>query len=39
MFIGLSKAGKTTIMTRLMGYEMKKMKINGIFTIQPINPE
>jgi hypothetical protein len=39
MFIGLSKAGKTTIMTRLMGYEMKKMKINGIVTIQPINPQ
>lgn len=39
MFIGLSKAGKTTIMTRLMGYEMKQMKINGLPTIQPKDPE
>ncbi len=39
MFIGLSKAGKTTIMTRLMGYEMKKIKMNGMITIQPKDPE
>lgn len=26
-------------MTRLMGYQMRKIKINGIVTIQPLNPE
>lgn len=39
MFLGLSKAGKTTLLTRLMGYEMQKMKINGLFTIQPKSPQ
>ena len=39
LFFGLSKAGKTTLITRLMGYKMKKIKMEGIYTIQPENPE
>ena len=39
LFFGLSKAGKTTLITRLMGYDMEKIKMDGIFTIQPKNPE
>ena len=35
--MGLSKAGKTTLITRLVGYEMHLIKINGIYTIQPKN--
>lgn len=39
LFFGLSKAGKTTLITRLMGYDMEKIRMDGIFTIQPKNPE
>jgi hypothetical protein len=31
---GLSKAGKTTLIKRLMGYIMEKTMIDGIYTIQ-----
>jgi hypothetical protein len=31
---GLSKSGKTTIITAVLGYKMKKTIINGIPTIQ-----
>jgi GTPase SAR1 family protein len=31
---GLSKAGKTTLIKRLMGYTMEKTIIDGIYTIQ-----
>ena len=34
LFMGLSRSGKTTLITRLMGYEMKEIQINGIYTLQ-----
>ena len=38
LLFGLSKAGKTTLITRLMGYKMKKMRVAGITTVQPEDP-
>jgi len=35
--MGLSKAGKTTMITRLVGYDMHLTRINGIYTLQPKN--
>lgn len=35
--MGLSKAGKTTLITRLVGYDMHLTRINGIYTLQPKN--
>lgn len=35
---GLSGAGKTTLITRCLGYKMKKTRIAGISTVQPNNP-
>lgn len=37
LFFGLSKAGKTTLITRLLGYRLEKRKIHGIYTLQPID--
>ena len=37
-FFGLSKVGKSTLIKGLMGYKMRKTKINGIRTIQVSNP-
>ena len=39
LFLGLSKGGKTTIITRLMGYEMHEIKKEGVYTIQPKYPD
>ena len=36
VFIGLSKSGKTTITTTILGFKLKKTKIKGIPTLQPI---
>jgi len=38
LMFGLSKAGKTTLITRLMGYEMKNTYHGGIPTIQAAYP-
>lgn len=35
LFFGLSKAGKTTLITRLMGHTLERIKINGIYSLQP----
>lgn len=38
LLFGLSKAGKSTLIARTLGYEMKKMKVKGLYTIQVKDP-
>ena len=33
LFLGLSKAGKTSLIAGLMGHSIKKFKVNGMETI------
>lgn len=36
--IGPSGAGKTTIILRLLGYELKYTKVNDLLTLLPVTP-
>lgn len=38
VFIGLSKSGKTTCITSILGYRMRKVKMFGMSTIQSAEP-